>query len=217
MEKRTQWASGIGFLLATAGSAVGLGNLWKFPYLMGNNGGFIFLIAYIAFVLVLGLPVMITEMSIGRHTQSNPIGAYKKIHKKSVFIGVIGVLAAFIILSYYSVIGGWLIKYIFSYATTFSAPADFTAYIASPVQPIVFHLVFMLLTCWICYKGTRGIENTSKVMMPALFVLLVILMVRSLTLPGAGQGLAFMFTPSSGGHGFTFSSLHAALGQVFYS
>lgn len=111
MKEKNQWASKLGFLLATAGSAIGLGNLWKFPYLMGKNGGFFFLIAYLVFVCLLGLPIMMTEMSIGRKFQQNPIHAYEKIHPKAKAVGVIGVLAAFFILSYYSVIGGWIVKY----------------------------------------------------------------------------------------------------------
>ena len=210
---RSQWASKMGFLLATAGAAVGLGNLWKFPYLMGRNGGFPFLVAYLIFVLALGLPVMITEMSIGRLTQKNPVNAYHAINRKTTFIGVMGVLSAFIILSYYSVIGGWILKYIASYATTFSAPADFSAYVAQPVEPVVWHLIFMALTCFICYKGTKGIEKASSVMMPALFILLIVLIVRSVTLPGAMSGLRFIFTPADSN--FSFDSIVAAMGQVF--
>ena len=212
---RSQWASKMGFILATAGAAVGLGNLWKFPYLMGRNGGFPFLVAYLIFVLALGLPVMITEMSIGRLTQKNPVNAYHAINRKTTFIGVMGVLSAFIILSYYSVIGGWILKYIASYATTFSAPADFSAYVAQPVEPVVWHLIFMALTCFICYKGTKGIEKASSVMMPALFILLIVLIVRSVTLPGAMSGLRFIFTPADSN--FSFDSIVAAMGQVFYS
>ena len=215
MSKRNQWASSLGFLLATAGAAVGLGNLWKFPYLMGRNGGFAFLVAYLVFILVLGLPVMVTEMSIGRMTQKNPIGAYREISKRATFIGVLGVVSAFIILSYYSVIGGWLLKYIASYLTTWKAPAHFAEYIASPIEPIVWHLVFMAATALICYLGTRGIEKASKFMMPALLVLLLVVLVRSLTLPGAGEGLSFMFVPRLSA--FTADSVVAALGQVFYS
>ena len=118
---RSQWASKMGFILATAGAAVGLGNLWKFPYLMGRNGGFPFLVAYLIFVLALGLPVMITEMSIGRLTQKNPVNAYHAINRKTTFIGVMGVLSAFIILSYYSVIGGWILKYRVLWNHLFSA------------------------------------------------------------------------------------------------
>lgn len=216
-QHRGQWASRLGFILATAGAAVGLGNLWKFPYLMGKNGGFQFLAAYLIFVVLLGLPVMITEMSIGRMTQKNPIGAFRSINKRVTFIGVMSVVSAFVILSYYSVIGGWLLKYIVSYATTFAPPANFAAYIATPVQPIIWHFVFMLLACFICFKGTKGIEKASSIMMPALFLLLLALIIRSVTLPGAESGLRFMFSPSGSGSRFSAQSLVAAMGQVFYS
>lgn len=217
MSKRNQWASSVGFLLATAGAAIGLGNLWKFPYLMGENGGFMFLVAYLIFILILGLPVMIAEMAIGRKTQKSPVAAYRNLGgKKAAIIGVMGVLTAGLILSYYSVIGGWIIKYIVSYATTFAAPVDFKAYTAQVGEPILWHVVFMLATIVICYIGTKGIEKVSKVMMPALFILLVVLIVRSLTLDNSGKGLAFIFVPGAGGE-FTFQSITAALGQVFYS
>lgn len=214
-KSRNQWASKLGFVLATAGAAVGLGNLWKFPYLMGKNGGLPFLIAYLVFVVVLGVPVMITEMSIGRMTEQSPVNAYRKLNKKASFIGVLGILAAFVILSYYSVVGGWLLKYIASYATTLAAPADFEAYIAQPVEPVAWHFVFMLLTGLICYLGTKGIEKASTFMMPALFLILLVLIVRSVTLPDAGKGLAFIFANTESP--FSLSSVSAALGQVFYS
>lgn len=214
MENKSQWSSNLGFILVTAGAAVGLGNLWKFPYLMGKNGGFQFLIVYLIFILILGIPVMITETGIGRMTQSGPVKAYEKLSSKAKWIGVVGVACAFIILSYYSVIGGWVIKYIISYASTQSAPADFAAYIAQPFEPIVWHVVFMIATIVICYKGAKGIEKAAKFMMPALLVMLLIVVVRSVTLPNASEGLAFIFTPKSG---FSFSSIPAALGQVFYS
>ena len=146
MEKKGQWASSLGFILATAGAAVGLGNLWKFPYLMGKNGGFQFLITYLIFIAVLGLPVMITEMSIGRMTGKGPVQAYENLNPKSKIIGIMGILCAFIILSYYSVIGGWILKYIASYVTSMSAPVDFSAYIAEPAAPVIWHLVFMACT-----------------------------------------------------------------------
>ena len=210
-----QWASKFGFILATAGAAIGLGNLWKFPYLMGKNGGFSFLIVYLLFIVVLGIPVMITELSIGRLTQKNAVAAYEAINKKAKFIGVLGILAAFVILSYYSVIGGWILKYIVSYATTFRAPADFGAYIAKPIEPALWHIVFMACAMVICYRGTKGIEKASKVMMPTLFLLLVVIIIRSVTLPGAMEGLKFMFIPKDS-H-LTFSGATAAMGQVFYS
>ncbi|MEG1876530.1 MAG: sodium-dependent transporter [Lachnospiraceae bacterium] len=214
MEKKVQWASNIGFILATAGAAIGLGNLWKFPYLMGKNGGFQFLIAYLVFVLLLGVPVLVTEMSIGRMTGKGPVQAYGDLNKKAKIIGIMGIICAFIILSYYSVIGGWILKYIASYVTTQAAPVDFAAYIASPVESIIWHFIFMLCVVFICYKGTNGIEKASQFMMPALFVLLLIIVVRSVTLPGAQAGIDFVFKMNGG---FRLASIPAALGQVFYS
>lgn len=214
MEKKGQWASSLGFILATAGAAVGLGNLWKFPYLMGKNGGFQFLITYLIFIAVLGLPVMITEMSIGRMTGKGPVQAYENLNPKSKIIGIMGILCAFIILSYYSVIGGWILKYIASYVTSMSAPADFSAYIAEPAAPVIWHLVFMACTGFVCYRGTKGIEKASRFMMPGLLILLVIIVIRSLTLPGANQGVDFVFKMNGG---FDLKSVPAALGQVFYS
>ncbi len=214
MKTTNQWASKLGFIMATAGAAIGLGNLWKFPYLMGRNGGFPFLVAYLLFIVILGIPVMITEMSIGRKTRHDPVQAYADIHPNARVVGVFGVLAAFIILSYYSVIGGWILKYIFSYVTTFAAPADFNAFISSN-EPVLWHLIFMAAATAICYFGISGIEKASKFMMPMLFVLLLVIIVRSVTLPNAGAGLAFMFAPDFSN--FTLSSISAALGQVFYS
>ncbi|WP_343208052.1 sodium-dependent transporter [Anaerolentibacter hominis] len=210
-----QWASKLGFILATAGAAIGLGNLWKFPYLMGRNGGFSFLIAYLFFICVLGIPVMLTEMSLGRKTKHDPVHAYQDIHPRAKIVGVFGVLAAFFILSYYSVIGGWIIKYFFNYATTLQPPANFDAFIGSTGEPIFWHFIFMLLTAAICLFGVKGIEKASKFMMPTLFIIMIVIIVRSVTLPGAGAGLAFIFSPQ--GAEFNMNSISAALGQVFYS
>lgn len=214
MEKKSQWSSNLGFVLVTAGAAVGLGNLWKFPYLMGRNGGFQFLLIYLIFIVLLGLPIMIAETSIGRMTRSGPAKAYEKISPKAKWIGIVGVFCAFLILSYYSVIGGWVTKYIWSYATTQAAPPDFNAYIAQPVEPVLWHFLFIGCAIVICYTGTRGIEKASKVMMPALFVMLIITVIRSVTLPDAQKGLDFIFKPQGQ---FSISSVSAALGQVFYS
>ena len=213
MSKNKQWASKLGFIMATAGAAIGLGNLWKFPYLMGKNGGFPFLVAYLFFIVVLGLPVMITEMSLGRKTRHDPVQAYADIHPHARIVGIFGVLAAFIILSYYSVIGGWILKYIASYVTTAAAP-DFNAFIGSS-EPVIWHIVFMAATIAVCYFGINGIEKASKLMMPMLLVLLFVIIFRSVTLPGASKGLLFIFQPDFSA--FTLSSVSAALGQVFYS
>ena len=214
-KQHNQWASKVGFILATAGAAIGLGNLWKFPYLMGKNGGFSFFAAYLIFICILGVPVMIAEMTLGRKTKHNPVQAYAQIHPRARIVGIFGVLAAFLILSYYSVIGGWILKYAFSYLTSFKAPADFAAYTAGAVEPIVWHFIFMALTALVCYFGVRGIEKASKLMMPALFVIVVVIIVRSVTLPGAADGLAFIFKPDMSN--FSMQSVSAALGQVFYS
>lgn len=218
MSKNNQWSSRIGFLLATAGASIGLGNLWKFPYLMGRNGGFPFLIAYLFFILLLGLPVMMLEMSLGRHSGKDAVGSYQKISPRAGIVGLIGVIVAFIILSYYSVIGGWILKYIFSYLTTFNAPASFDAFKSSP-EVLVWFFLFMAATALICAKGVSGIEKASKFMMPTLFICLLIIILRSVTLPGAKEGLKFMFLPTetAEGAGFSLSSVSAALGQVFYS
>lgn len=210
-----QWTSKLGFILATAGAAIGLGNLWKFPYLMGKNGGFTFLAAYLIFVCILGVPVMVMEMSLGRKTKHNPVQAYQDVHPHAKIVGIFGVLAAFIILSYYSVIGGWLLKYLASYATTLHAPEDFAAYTAQAGEPVAWHFIFMFLTAAVCLFGIKGIERVSKVMMPALFLIVIIIIIRSVTLPNASEGLKFIFSPS--GSTFSMTSVNAALGQVFYS
>ena len=194
MKTKNLWASKLGFIMATAGAAIGLGNLWKFPYLMGRNGGFPFLMAYLFFILVLGLPVMITEMSLGRKTRHDPVQAYRDIDPHAGIVGIFGVLAAFIILTYYSVIGGWIIKYIVSYGTTMAAPADFDGFISS-TEPVLWHLVFIAATVGVCYFGISGIERASKIMMPLLFVLLLIIIARSVSLPGAAKGLAGVSAP----------------------
>ena len=214
MKANAQWASKVGFIMATTGAAIGLGNLWKFPYLMGRNGGFPFLVAYLFFTVVLGIPVMITEMSLGRKPRHDPVQAYGDIHPHARIAGLFGVLAAFIILSYYSVIGGWIIKYIVSYGTTMAAPADFDGFISS-TEPVLWHLVFITITITVCYFGINGIEKASKIMMPLLFALLLIIIVRSVTLKGAGAGFTFMFAPNFSA--FNLNSISSALGQVFYS
>ena len=215
MTNSNQWTGKTGFILAAAGSAVGLGNLWKFPYLMGKNGGFFFLLAYAIFLFVLGLPLLIAEMSLGRKTGKDPVYAYAEVHPHAKIVGVMGVLATFLVISYYGVVSGWIIKYLLGYLTNQQPPADFEAFIRSTWEPIGWHLAFLALTAFICLFGIRGIESTSKIMMPALLVLLLVILVRSLTLPGAGEGIAFMFSPE--GSSFHLSSITTALGQVFYS
>ena len=215
MKTKNQWASKLGFIMATAGAAIGLGNLWKFPYLMGRNGGASFLAVYLFFICILGVPVMMIEMSLGRRTRHDHIQAYGDITSNARIVGVFGVAAAFLILSYYSVIGGWIIKYIVSYASTFQAPADFEAFISAPFEPVVWHFLFLLVTTTICCFGIGGIEKVSKIMMPLLFVLLLVIIGRGITLPGAGEGFKFVFIPNRSA--FNMTAVSAALGQVFYS
>ncbi len=162
MKTNNQWASKLGFIMATAGAAIGLGNLWKFPYLMGRNGGGAFLAVYLLFICILGVPVMMVEMSLGRKTRHDPVQAYGDIHPHARIVGVFGVAAAFLILSYYSVIGGWILKYIVNYATTLAAPADFSEFISRPVEPVFWHFLFLGVTTLICYCGISGIERASK-------------------------------------------------------
>ncbi len=217
-EKRGNWQSSIGFILAAAGSAVGLGNIWRFPYLMGTNGGLWFLIIYLIIVVLLGVPVMLGELTIGRHTQLSPVGAYEKVHKGTGFVGVLAILAPFLIMTYYGIVGGWALKDMFSYITT-GIGADFGALISGGLglgvwQPVLWNLLFMLITWAVCIFGASGIEKASKFMMPALFVLLILVIIRSVTLPGAGAGLEFIFANTSG---FSMAAIPAALGQVFFS
>ena len=216
--KRDSWKSSAGFILAAAGSAVGVGNLWRFPYMMGSNGGFWFLVVYLGIVVLLGVPVMLGEITIGRHTQLSPVAAYEKIQKGSGFIGVLAILAPFLIMTYYGIVGGWALKYTISYITS-GVGTDFVALISGGLglgawQPVIWNLVFMAI-CWcICIFGAKGIEKASLFMMPALFLLLILVIIRSVTLPGAGAGFAFMFTDVGG---FSLSAIPAALGQVFFS
>lgn len=215
MKTKNQWASKLGFIMATAGAAIGLGNLWKFPYLMGRNGGASFLAVYLFFICILGIPVMMIEMSLGRKTRHDPVQAYGDITSNARIVGIFGVAAAFLILSYYSVIGGWIIKYIVSYASTYQAPADFEAFISAPAEPVLWHFLFLFVTTTICCFGIDGIEKVSKIMMPLLFILLLVIIVRGITLPGAAEGLKFIFIPNRSA--FNMNAVSAALGQVFYS
>lgn len=212
---RGHWGSTAGFILAASGSAIGLGNLWKFPYVMGSNGGVWFLIAYLLFVLLMGVPIMLAEMAIGRASHRNPIGAFAAQDRRATPIGVMGVLAAFVILSYYSVIGGWVLKYFFAYLVR-GAPPQFETFIARWDEPLLWHALFLAFSVVVCRGGVKdGIERASRIMMPLLFALLGLMVFQALLLPGASKGLRFMFHPATSR--FTWTSLPAALGQVFFS
>ena len=215
---RGSWSSRFGFLMAAVGSAVGLGNLWKFPYLAGENGGGAFVLVYIGLVVLLGFTLMLAEMTIGRHANSDAYGSYNKIKKGWGFVGGIGILSGFLILSYYSVVGGWVMKYIVaSFTGTGTVKAAFFGnFISLPVEPLVYHLIFMGLTAIIVIRGiSGGIEKAAKFLMPALFVLLVVTVIRSVTLDGAMEGIKYFVTPNFSE--ITLKVVIAALGQVFFS
>ncbi|WP_171011331.1 sodium-dependent transporter [Haloimpatiens lingqiaonensis] len=222
-KERGQWGSKLGFILAAAGSAVGLGNLWKFPYKAGTNGGGAFVLVYVIIVLLLGFSLMIAEIALGRNTQLNAIGAYSKINKKWGWVGALGVLAAFLILSFYSVVGGWVINYLVKSATGALKISDanvlkevFGGFVSSTTMPIIYHGIFMLITLAIVFVGIdKGIEKASKIMMPSLFVIIIILAIRSVTLPGAMEGVKYFIIPDFSK--INMSVVLDALGQVFFS
>ena len=219
---RGQWQSRVGFIAAAAGSAIGLGNIWRFPYIVGRYGGGAFVIVYIIFLLLIGYPIMNSELILGRKTQRNAVGAFRTLAPGTPWqiVGWMGVASGFIILSYYSVIGGWGISYIFKTATYMASDADhvsiFTDFITSPIAPLIWHAVFMAMTIGIVMAGVEeGIERYSKFLMPALGIILLILILRSVTLPGATEGLAFYLKPDFSK--FSAEGLLAAMGQVFFS
>ena len=219
---RGNWGSQVGFIAAAAGSAVGLGNIWRFPYLTGQYGGAAFVLVYLLFVILICIPIMNSELLVGRKSQKNAVGAFKVLAPGSPWfiVGVMGVLAGFIILSYYSVIAGWAVAFIFKSGAYMVAGADhaniFVGFITSSVAPLIWHAIFMLMCIGIVVAGIeRGIEKYSKILMPALLVTLLILVVRSLTLPGAGAGLSFYLKPEFGK--LSAEGILAALGQAFFS
>jgi neurotransmitter:Na+ symporter, NSS family len=223
MKSREQWGSRLGFVLAAAGSAVGLGNIWKFPYMTGQNGGGAFLIIYLFFVFTIGLSVMLAEFAIGRAAQRNPIGAFAVLKGKAwPLVGAIGMLAGFLILSFYSVVAGWTIAYIVKMASgalvgdADALGAAFGSFISDPVEPILYHALFMGLTVAVVLGGVHdGIERACKILMPMLFVLLIVLIIRAVTLPGAEKGLVFFLMPDFSK--ISADMFNAALSQAFFS
>lgn len=222
-QKRGQWASSIGFILAAAGSAVGLGNIWKFPGKTGLYGGGAFLLSYILIVALIGFPVMLAELSIGRSTQKNVVGALRELSRKWAFVGILGVITLFIIMSYYVVVAGWVLKYVVAYllgpefgSGGVSYQDYFVNFITEPVEPLIWALVCLVLCIYVVAKGvSEGIEKVSKVLMPVLFLLLIACGIRAVTLPGAGAGVSYMLTIKPGS--FNADTLVGALGQAFFS
>ncbi len=223
---RGLWASRMGFILAASGSAIGLGNIWKFPYITGQNGGGAFVLVYLACIVVIGLPIMLSEFTLGRKTQLNPVGAFKKLAPGSTWtlVGFMGVVAGFLILSFYGVVGGWTLAYIVKSVSGasvhFGSPKEagefFGTFIANPVEITLYHFLFMALCVGVVIKGVHGgIEKACDILMPTLLLILFLLMIRSLTLDGAMEGVSFYLKPD-------FSKISPqviliALGQAFFS
>ncbi len=219
-EKRSSFTGKIGFVLAAAGSAVGLGNIWRFPYLAAKYGGGIFLLVYVVLAVTFGFALMCAEIAIGRKTGQSAIGAYKQLDKRFSFIGWLGAIVPVIILPYYSVIGGWVSKYLWVFATGGAADAAkdgyFDTFITQPVEPIGWFLLFLGLTALVVLFGVeKGVEKVSKVMMPILVVLTIFVAIYSMTLPGAMEGVKYYFTPNI--KDLSVNTFLAAMGQLFYS
>ena len=223
--KRDAFGSKLGIIAAAAGSAVGLGNIYRFPCELGNNGGAAFLLVYLVIVLVLGVPVMLSEFIIGRRSQANAVGAFKKLAPKTHWpiVGFMGVFCGFIILAFYSTISGWTLEYICKSLTNGFQGKDlgileqeFADFHNMGWKNVMWQGIFIFLTGFVVFKGIKkGIEKYSKILMPMLLLMLIVLAIRSVTLPGAKDGLTFLFHPD-------FSKINgkvliSALGQVFFS
>ena len=222
MAPREQWTSKIGFILAAAGSAIGLGAIWKFPYMAGTNGGSVFVLLFIISTIAIGLPILLAEFVIGRMGQSDAVTAFKRLApgKKWPIFGWLGFAFGFVILSFYSVVGGWILSYL---ARAFIFRLDvtdhgqlFASITSNPFEVLLAQALFMLLTIWIVQGGIKaGIERASRWMMPLLFVFFIILAIRSLTLEGAMEGVRFLFVPDWSL--LTGETFLIALGQAFFS
>ena len=219
--KRSSFTGKIGFVLAAAGSAVGLGNIWRFPYLAAKYGGGIFLLVYIALALTFGYSLMVAEIAIGRKTQVSAIGAFNKLDKRFTFVGWIAAIVPVIIMPYYSVIGGWVTKYFVGFATgqgsQMAGEGYFVNYIGTTVEPIVWFFVFISLTALVVLLGVnKGVEKVSKFMMPVLVVLILFIAIYTIcTMDGAVDGVIYYIKPDFAN--FSLMTVVAAMGQLFYS
>ena len=224
MKERASFGSKLGMILATAGGAVGLGNVWRFPYMTGANGGAAFIIVYIACVLLLGIPCMVSEFIIGRHGAANTYRAYSEVGNGRLWklVGLLGVATGVLITGYYAVVSGWCLQYVYAsgmgqlQGDTSFVESYFQSFSTNPVRPLFWLAMILLLTHYVIIHGIRGgIERASKVMMPALFILLLIIVGASCMLPDAGRGIDFLFKPDFSK--FNSSVFLGALGQSFYS
>ena len=232
-EKGSSFSGSIGFVLAAAGSAVGVGNIWRFPYLCAKDGGGLFLLVYLVLVLTFGFVLLTTDVAIGRKTKKNALRAFEALNPKWKFLGKLTFLVPTLIMTYYSVIGGWITKYFVSYIISDGKDAAtdgyFTAFITSDIAPIIFMLVFLALTAWIVYRGVeKGIEKFSKIIMPGLILLILVIAIFSLTLTHTDadgtvrtgmEGLAFYVKPDFSGLTVKrfLEILLDAMSQLFFS
>lgn len=237
-QKRHTFSSGFGFVLAAAGSAVGLGNIWRFPYLAAKYGGGIFLLTYIILVFTFGYALMVAENAIGRKSGKSSLNAFSALNKKWGFLGILATIIPCIILPYYNVIGGWIIKYFFEYfqgmlidfscavwnltssaqygAASAATDTYFVGMLSSPVTLIVTQVIFTLIISLVLLKGVqKGVERVSTILMPILVVLAIIVSIYSMTLPGALEGVKYFFIPNI--KNFSVTGVLAAMGQMFYS
>lgn len=222
---RSQWATQRGFILAALGAAVGLGNIWRFSYVVGDNGGGVFLVVYLATIVLVGLPLLLAELAIGRVTQREAASAFWTLGRSAPWrgVGMLGVVVSAVILTYYGVIAGWALKYFVAFAAGLYPAREglaaeyFHAFSTSAIEPVLWQACIMTATVGIVLGGIeRGIERANRILMPALAVLVVALAVHSITLPDAGRGLAFLFAPDWQALGQPRVYL-SALGQAFFS
>ena len=223
-DKRATLGGKLSAVLVAAGSSVGLGNIWRFPYVAGENGGGSFLLVYALCVLLLGLPILLAEFAVGRSAHRNTVGAYRTLAPAWRFLGYNGVVTALLIMGFYFVVSGWTLEYtvhsltgeLGRYATAEAYASAFDAFIRDPWRPAVYTVLFVLLTHGIIAWGVqKGIERSAKVLMPLLFLVLVVLAVRSLLMPGSAEGLRFLFAPDFSK--ITARTLLVAMGQAFFS
>ena len=218
--KRGNFSGKVGFILAAAGSAVGLGNLWRFPYLAAKYGGGIFLLVYLILTITFGFALMTAEIAIGRKTGLSTVGAFKKLDKRFAFLGYMGSVVPMIILPYYCVIGGWVTKYAVTFITggadNAATGSFFSAFTEKSTEPVIWLFLFVILTAVVVLFGVdKGIEKVSKILMPALVLLTIFISVYTLFLPGAMDGVLYYITPDFS-H-FSVKTVLAAMGQLFYS
>ena len=232
-KKRNTFSGSLGFVLAAAGSAVGLGNIWRFPYLAAKDGGGLFLVIYLILALTFGYTLLVTEVSIGRKTKQSPLTAYKKLNKKWGFLGIIASLVPVIIFPYYITIGGWVVKYFLAFLTGKGTEAAqdgyFTGFITSDIEPVILMLIFLAVTAFIVFRGVnKGIESFSKIIMPLLILLVIGIAIFSITIKKTGddgivrtgvEGLKLYLIPNLDGLTVKsfFTVLLDAMGQLFFS